>query len=167
MRDMLRYAGQLLFFTAVIAFVGYFSNRPVYHQFSKDQAQIKLGFAHGGARKIDCRKLTSKEIAKLPANKRRPNTCTRERIPLYVQLAVDGKVIYDEHLPATGLYHDGPARTYQKINVSTGLHSITVRLRDSKRVTGFDYETTHQVTLESLQNLAIDFKADAGGFLFR
>ena len=151
----------------VAVFVGYFSNKAVYKEFPDGNAQIKFSFAHGAARKIDCRKLTSKEIAKLPPNKRRPNTCTRERIPLHVQLELDGQLLYDDSLEATGITNDGPARTYKKFVVPTGRHSITVRMRDTKRQSGFDYETSRQVTLKPFQNLAVDFKADSGGFFFR
>jgi len=167
MPDFFRYAGQFVFFVGVVAFIGYFSSQPIYQQIPDGMAQIKMSFAHGGARKIDCRKLTSAEIAKLPANERRPNNCTRERIPVHVQLTLDGELLYDDLLEATGLSKDGPSRTYQKLIVPAGPHTIIARLRDTKRASGFDYETTHQVVLKPLQNLAVDFKADTGGFSFR
>ncbi len=167
MHKVMRYAGQGLFFALVAAFVGYFSSKPTYRQMSDGMAQIKLSFAHGAARKIDCRRLSSKEIALLPAKDRRPNTCARERIPLHVRLTVDGEILYEEELPPSGLSSDGAARTYQKFVVPAGAHVIVAQLRDSKRAVGFDYETTHRTTLSPLQNLAIDFKADTGGFLFR
>ena len=167
MHDAVRYAGQAVILAALMAFIGYFSSNPVYRQVPAGSAQIKLSFAHGAARKVDCRKLTPQEIAKLPPKERRPNTCGRERIPVHIQLTLDGKLLYDDLLPATGLSSDGPARTYQKFIVPAGPHTITARLRDSKREEGFDSEATHQVTLKEFQNLAVDFKADAGGFQFR
>ena len=167
MPDFLRYAGQFVFFVGAAAFIGYFSSQPAYQQMPDGMAQIKMSFAHGGARKIDCRKLTSTEIAKLPANERRPNNCTRERIPVLVQLTLDGELLYDDLLEATGLSKDGPSRTYRKLIVPAGPHTITARLRDTKREIGFDYEATHQVVLRRFQNLAVDFKADTGGFSFR
>ncbi|MGI9378663.1 MAG: hypothetical protein ACR2OW_03350, partial [Methyloligellaceae bacterium] len=117
MHDNLKYAAQLLVFACVAAFIGYFSNKPVYKQFPEGMAQIKFSFAHGAARKVDCRKLTAKEIAKLPPNERRPNTCSRERIPLHVQFEIDGRLLYDDLLQATGLSNDGPARVYKKFVV--------------------------------------------------
>lgn len=162
-----RYGGQLVVLVGFMAFIGYFSSRPDIHRFPDGMAQIKLSFAHGGARKIDCRKLTAQEIAKLPANERRPNTCTRERIPVHVQLTLDDRLLYDELLPATGLSQDGPARTYRKFVVPAGAHTIVARLRDSKRADGFDYEAVFQADLKPRQNLAVDFKADNGGFQFR
>lgn len=164
---MLRYAGQFVFLAMIMVVIGYFSSQPVYLQIPDGMAQIKLSFSHGGARKVDCRKLTVKELAALPPTKRRPNTCGRERIPVHVQLVLDGQLLYDELLEATGLWNDGPSRTYKKLIVPAGPHVVIARLRDTKRQSGFDYEVSQDVTLEPFQNLAIDFKADAGGFQFR
>jgi hypothetical protein len=167
MAKPLQYAGQFVFLAALMAVIGYFSTKPSYHRVPDGMAQIKLSLAHGGARKVDCRRLTSKEIAALPANERRPNTCSRERIAVRVQLSLDGEIIYDELLSATGLTNDGPARAYTKLLVPAGEHNVVVRMRDSKRTEGFDYETRRRFVLQPYQNLAIDFRADAGGFIFR
>lgn len=167
MSRVLKYAGQAVVFGCVAVFTAYFASHPTVQQIPDGMAQIKLSFAHGSDRKIDCRKLTSKEIAALPANERRPNNCTRERIPVRIQLSVDGEIIYDDELQPAGLSRDGAAMTYRKFTVPAGPHILVARLRDSKRPEGFDYEATHQVTLEPWQNLAVDFKADTGGFSFR
>ena len=159
--------GQAVFYAAAAVLVGYFASLPLYEQFPEGQAQIKLSFAHGAARTKECRRLSSQEIAKLPANERRPNTCSRERIDMKVQLLVDDASLLETELKPTGLSGDGPARVYRKFTVSPGKHVITARLRDSRRSTGYDYETRHEVTLLAGQNLAVDFKADAGGFIFR
>lgn len=163
----LQYLGQFAILAALMAAIGYFSNRPVYNQAPAGVAQIKLSFAHGGARAVDCRKLTAQEIAALPANERRPNTCGRERIPVHIRLSLDGDIIFDERLEPTGLSNDGPSRVYTKLFVPSGQHVLIAQLRDSKRETGFDYEAETEVRLAPFQNLAIDFKADAGGFIFR
>ncbi len=162
-----QYSGQVIVYAAIAAFIGYFASRPIYHQFPEGHAQIKLSFAHGAARAKECRRLTSQEIAKLPPNERRPNTCERARIAMHVQLDLDGKIIYDARLEPTGLAGDGPARAYQKFAVMPGPHKLIARLRDSRDTNEFDYETHHEVVLEPGQNLAVDFKSDAGGFIFR
>lgn len=163
----LRIAGQVVFYAAAAVLTGYLAANPIYHQFPDGQAQIKLSFAHGADRREACRRLTAKEIAKLPPRERRPNNCARERLPVHVHLALDGKTIYDAVLEPTGVSSDGPSRTYAKFAVPAGRHEIVVRLRDSDRPEGFDFETRKTVELEPWQNLAIDFKADKGGFMFR
>jgi len=167
MRRLSRYAGQLLFFAAAALLTGFFASRPVYQAFPADSALIKLSFSHGAVRKVECHRLTSKEIAALPPNERRPNTCGRERVPQRIQVTVDGKLVYDAELPPTGLAGDGPARAYRKFTVPAGRHKVELRLRDNRALTGFDYETERAVELKPRQNLAIDFKADRGGFIFR
>jgi len=167
MPEVVRYAGQAVFYLCAALLTGYLSIAPAYHPVDENLAQIKLSFAHGASRVEDCRKLTSEEIAALPANERRPNTCSRQRNPIYVQFAVDGKLVYEARLEPTGLSGDGPARTYEKFLVPAGTHEITARLRDTARKTGYDYEMARQVTLKHGQSLAIDFRADEGGFILR
>ena len=167
MPNILQYAGQVVFFAAAAALTGYFSVSPAYRQMPADMAQVKLSFAHGAQRQKDCRRLTTKEIAALPPNERRPNTCDRARKAVEVQLELDGKLIYEAELEPTGLSRDGPSRTYQKFTIPAGAHTIIARLRDSGRKEGFDYVSKHEAELSPWQNLAVDFKADAGGFIFR
>ena len=167
MHSFFRYAGQALLYAAFATAIGAFASWPTYHQVPKDSAQIKLSFNHSGARAEDCRKLTSEELSKLPSNKRRPSNCSRERLPFTVQLIIDGTPIYEAVLKPGGLSGDGQAQTYEKFIVTAGRHIILARLRDSKRAEGFDYESRFEAELAPWQNLAIDFKAEQGGFLFR
>jgi hypothetical protein len=167
MPNVVRYVGQTLLYAAFVAAIGAFASWPIYHQVPESSAQIKLSFNHSGARVEDCRKLTAEELSKLPSNKRRPFNCSRERLPVTIQLMIDGKPIYEAVLRPGGLSSDGPAQTYEKFIVPAGKHVIEARLRDSKRTEGFDYESRFEAELAPWQNLAIDFKAEQGGFLFR
>lgn len=167
MAEARRWALQAVFYLAFAVAIGVLASRPAYRQLAPDQAQIKLSIAHGAERREACRRLTPAEIAALPPHERRPNTCARERLPVHVQLLVDGAVAYDARLQPSGLAGDGPARAYEKLTVPAGPHLVTARLSDSHREEGFDYERTVEVDLAPLQSLAIDFRVDAGGFVFR
>jgi len=167
MSSLVRYVGQPLFYFLFAAAIGGFASWPAYHQVPENTAQIKLSFNHGGARLEDCHKLTSEELAKLPTNKRKPSNCSRERQPIVVQLMIDGTPLYEAILKPSGLSGDGQAQTYKKFIVPAGEHVILAQLRDSKRTEGFDYESRFETKLAPWQNLAIDFKAEQGGFLFR
>jgi hypothetical protein len=167
MVEVLRYAGQAIFYGACAAAIGYLSNQPVYRQVPEGQAQIKLAFNHGGARVEDCRKIAPEELAKLPSNQRKAGSCSRQRLPVMIELLLDGRPIYGAVLQPTGLSSDMPSETYKKFLVPAGHHVIEARLRDSKRTEGFDYDGRFETDLGPWQNLAIDFKAEQGGFLFR
>ena len=166
LKATMQWLGQAFFYIALCAGVGTLASWPRYQQIGPNQAQIKLSLAHSGQRKERCRRLTPQEIASLPANKRRPNTCARQRVPVRIQLLVDGKQLYDAVVQPTGLSRDGPARIYKKFVVSKGSHTVTVRLKDTPGSGDFDYKTTEQIVFAPYQSLAIDFSTDKGRFVF-
>lgn len=166
MGNVMKYAGQALVYGAIMAMLGYFAAAPAYRHFPEGYARITLAFSHGGKHKGGCRRRTAEEIAKLPPNMRRPFDCPRNRVPIYVQLQVDGSTVYDESLEPAGVQGDGPSRAYKGVRVAAGPHRITARLRDSERTEGFDYEREVNVVLEPAQHLVIKFRAEAGGFIF-
>jgi len=166
MPDFRKTALRVVAYAMFGACIGYFSTSPPYQHQAPDTALIKLTFSHAGARQSECRRLKPEEIAALAPNMRRAMDCPRERVPLLVELLLDEKVLYRAELPPTGLAKDGPSSVYQGFIVDAGTHLLTARLRDTKRETGFDYETQRLIELAPQQNLVIDFRVDSGGFLF-
>ena len=162
----LQWLGQTLVYLGIAALFGFFSDWPRFTYFPADKAQILLSFAHGAQRKGECRRLSAEEIAEMPANMRRPEICPRERLPVYVELLIDGEPLYSDHLPPSGLSGDGPSQIHRHFEVSPGPHELTVRLRDSARSEGFDYLRSETITLRERQNFLIDFRPDTGGFVF-
>jgi hypothetical protein len=167
MSETLRYLGQGLIYLVTALVLGYFSNAPAYVHFPPDQALIKLSLVHSAQPKESCRRLSAQEIADLAPNMRKAVSCPRERSALWIELLVDGQMRYQESRPPTGLSGDGPARVYRKIVVEPGRHHLVMRLRDSRRSEGYDYQHETEVELRSRQNLVIDFRAETGGFLIR
>lgn len=162
----MRVLGQLIAYTAFAATIGYFSFLPAYSPLDEGLALVKLSFSHGGKRVEECRTLTPDEIAALPPNERRPNTCARERQPVVVEMLVDGQIVYSESLRAAGIAKDGPSTAYATVELPVGEHRLDVRLRDSARESGFDYERSTTLTFLSRQIFVIDFHAQSGGFEF-
>ena len=161
----LAYLGQALVYGAVAVLLGYFSTSPAYERFPADKAQLVLSFTHIGQRATPCRKLTREEIAELAANMRRAEVCERERVPLYVELSLDGEVIYSASLPPTGLSRDGAAQVHARFTVAPGQRRLHLAMRDSARETGFDYESELAIELRPGQTLVVDFRPEFGGFL--
>lgn len=167
MTSALRYLGQATLYALVAILFGYLSSNPSYTHFPPDQAMVRLSFAHGADRRGECRQLSAEEIADMPPNMRVTAICPRERLPVYVELELDGLPLYSAAHAPTGLNSDGPSRAYQSFAVSPGPHTITARLRDTARADGFDYDTMTDVDLAPGQHFVIDFRADIGGFVFR
>lgn len=162
-----RMAGQIVVMTAVLAAVAALADWPRYHPIPAQSAIVKLSFTHGSNRQAECRRRTPEELAKLPPNMRNPLECPRRRGSVYVELDIDGETIYRALLPPAGISGDGPARVYQPFLVSAGAHTIAVRMRDTPRSEGYDYEKSGDVTLAADQNFVVDFRPEAQGFVFR
>lgn len=162
-----KYLLQALFYAAFIAVIGYFSVSPPYRHVDPELAIIKLTFSHAADRREPCRKLTPEELAKLAPNMRRPMDCERERLPLLVELELDGELVYQAEQRPTGLWKDGPSTVYRKFPVQAGNHELVARLRDGRDTIGFDYEQAASVELAPGQNFVIGFRAAAGGFKFQ
>lgn len=166
MHNVFRYLGQAAIYVVIAGILGYFSVAPAYRHFPDDAAQVKISFAHGAKPKGECRRLTAAEIAELAPNMRRPLSCPRERLPLLLEFELDGSKMFSESLPPTGLAGDGPSRIYRTFPVPAGRHHVAVRMRDSNRDDGFDYERETSVELEPKQIFVIGFRGDTGSFVF-
>jgi hypothetical protein len=163
---LVQFVGQAIAYAAFAVAIGYFATRPAYTHLDPDKALIKLSFSHAGQRKGDCRRLTPEELAELAPNMRRPLDCPRERLPLRVELLLDGATVFQGELPPSGLAGDGASTVYRKFPVAPGQHRLTARLRDTARTEGFDYESEQDIVLEPRQVFVVDFKAALGGFIF-
>ena len=141
------------------------SARPAITVLPDDTAVITLSISHAGAR--NCRDRTDEEMAKLPANMRRREVCERRRLPLLLEMDIDGATVLAEVLPPGGIAGDAASNLHRRFSVPAGSHEIALRLRDSDRAEGFDHTARRIVDLAAAQNLAIDFRAEDGGFRIR
>ncbi|CAK0742812.1 hypothetical protein CCP1ISM_1640001 [Azospirillaceae bacterium] len=162
-----RMAGQVIAYSFFGFLVGYLSNSPAYTWFPADRGQIKLSFSYGASRQADCRQRTAEELSKLAANMRKPMECKRERRPLYLEMRIDGELMYQDWLQPTGLSHDGPSRIYRLFQVPAGRHKLLLGLRETARTEGFDFVRETEVDIKAQQNFVVDFRNDQGGFIFK
>jgi hypothetical protein len=163
----LRLTGQFIVVAALFAAVAAFSNWPRYSQIPDADGVILLSFVHGADRKASCRKLSPEEIARLPPNMRKPLDCPRRRPPVYVELDVGERTLYRALLQPGGIAGDGPSKVYERFSMPAGDYALAVRMRDTPRKDGFDYEDSRRLSLAPGQQLVIDFSEETKHFLFR
>jgi len=166
MINPIKIVGQFIVIGALFAGVAALSNRPVYRQTPPGTGIIMLTFVHAADRRVECRRLTQEEMEKLAPNMRRTQDCPRERRPLFVELDVGGRTIYQANLRPTGIAGDGPSRVYERFVLPAGQYDVAVRMRDTPRIDGFDHERQERVTLATDQMLVIDFRGESGDFVF-
>ncbi|MCC6888328.1 MAG: hypothetical protein IT536_07340 [Hyphomicrobiales bacterium] len=162
-----RLAGAFVVTVALFAGVAMLANWPSYRQIPRGSGIVMLSFVHGADRKAECRRLTPEEIAKLPANMRRVEDCPRRRRPIYVELDVDGRTVFQATLPPSGIAGDGPSRVYERFVLPAGSHEVAVRMRDTPRADGFDHVRSERIALLPDQMFVIDYSNVDGGFVFR
>ena len=162
MTSALRYVGQAAVLVAFAGMVGFFSAAPSFRHFPEGQALLKVSFAHGGARRAECRKRTRRELAEMAANMRKEMDCPRGRVDLRLEIDLDGAPLYQATLPPTGLAGDGPSRVYERFVLPAGRHVLHLRLRDSRRNQGFDHVTQKVVAFAAGQSVAVDFHVGEG-----
>ncbi len=107
--------------------------------------------------------LTSQEIKELLERGEEMPDCPRERVPLYVELKIDGETVLDKRYSPSGLFHDGPAYVYEKLTVPEGTHEIQLRMRDSRREV-YNYTFTREMEFEPAEAAVIDFDENTKQF---
>ena len=164
--SLARVFAQLALYAGFAIAVVSFSSCPSYTRVDPDHSVVKLSFSHAGPRREPCRTLSPEELEALAPNMRSGVDCPRERVPVTVDLEIDGERIYHAVLPPSGLAGDGPSSVYERFEIPAGHHRIRVRLRDTTRERGFDHERTADIRLAPRQIFVIDFRAELGGFQF-
>jgi hypothetical protein len=164
---MMNRVAQALLYAVFAVFIGYLSVAPAYQYADPDHAVIKLSLSHAADRVEECVKLTPQQINERAVMGEPINECERARLPLAVELDVDGNTVLSLTAVPAGLWKDGPASVYERLAIDAGGHTITVRLRDSARKTGWDYEHSEQVDLTPGRYFTITFRRENGGFEFR
>ena len=167
MNMIARYAGQALAYAAFIALVAFLATDPAYVHLPEDKALLKLSLIHAGRRVEECRQRTAEELSRMAPNMRVAEKCARERLPLLVELVLDGVVLYQEKLLPTGFWSDGASSTYRKFVIDPGDHQVAIRMRDSDRAEGFDYETVSAISVLPRQNFVVDFDNKLKQFIFK
>ena len=147
--------------------IGYLATRPAYHYADPGMASIKVSLSHAADRVEPCVQLTPEEIAELAANMRRTEACERERLPVILEMDIDDAPSLRIVAEPSGLWGDGPASIYERFAVQPGRHRVSVRLRDTARETGWDYEASQDVILQPGRYFTVTFKPETGGFNFR
>ena len=164
---MNRLLGQAIAYSVFIAVLGTFSVWPGYRLLDEQEAIVSLTFSHAAERVGECRRLTQEELNALPPNMRKPDDCPRERHPIYVELRIDEMLVYSETALPSGLWSDGKANIYRRINVDAGEHRLFVGMNQSGSDTGFDFEFHQDVSILPEHNLVITFDDRQQTFLVK
>jgi ferredoxin/coenzyme F420-reducing hydrogenase delta subunit len=155
---------------AYIAFaviVGWLSIWPRFQLIDDGKAMISLSFSHAGPRIGECRKLTQEELNRLPPNMRKPEDCPRERLPIRVVFSSNGDTLYEATRSPTGLWKDGAANVYRRLEVEGKSQRLFIGMNESGISPEFDYSLEQEVDLAPGEHVVVEFDGTRKSFVFK
>lgn len=144
--------------------VYYLADSP-YQFHPKNSAAFIFSIKHMGKRVVPCEKKSREELAKLPYRERRPMDCPPDRLPIYVQVFVDGEKKVERVVAPGGLRDDGPSIVYVRYLLKPGPHQIKVRMSDTGKADAIDYVFDGTIELKAGQVSVMDFDDRQGSFV--
>lgn len=91
-----------------------------------EDSLIRLSWRAVGERVDACRDVPPEEQAKLPPHMRRSRICEGQIAPFRLRVRVDGGLLVDETVRASGAREDRPAFVFRELRVPAGEHRVEV-----------------------------------------
>jgi 5'-3' exonuclease len=98
---------------------------------------------------------------------RKPQDCPRERLPIRVLFAVNDATLFEGTLAPTGLWNDGSASLYRRLEVPAGTQKLFIGMNERGQADGFDYSLARVVDLAPGQHVVVEFDGERRSFAFR
>lgn len=163
----MKLAWEILAWVAFSAVVGLLSVWPRYEVIETERAIVTITFSHAAQRVGECRQLSQEELNKLPPNMRKPSDCPRERFPVRIELRSGDNVLYQDVRLPSGIWSDGKANVYSRVEIEAGVHDLFVGMNDSGGDEGFDFENAATLDVAPGRNVVIRFDPESGQFTIR
>lgn len=106
--------------------LGWLSQIP-YGAATDAEAVVRLAWRIRGTRVEECRRLTPAELEQLPVHMRQQEVCEGRALPYRLVVMLDGEMIVDEPVRASGARADRPLYVYHELPVRPGAHDLAVR----------------------------------------
>jgi hypothetical protein len=161
----LRYFLQAINYSLFMGLIWYFASSPSIRIIEADESMITIAFAHAGALREPCRKLSAEELAELAPNMRKAEECPRERSAVTIEALLDGELLYHETLKPPGLFEDGGVDVYFSGKIPAGNHHLLLKMNDSTHIEGFNHVHEQRVNIEAGRILLVRFDTPTG-FIF-
>lgn len=159
MHKAMRYLGQAVLYALFFVPLAYFSKAPNYSNLAEGMAVLKVAVRHPGAVVGECTSAVGSGHGMRPATMTQSiEVCPRERSPLKLKLTLDGEVLYDAIVPASGLHSDGISSMYHRFEIPAGSHHIQIQMNDDVKVAGYTWQLEQDISLQSAQVMVASFK---------
>jgi len=114
-----------LFAAAVTALIVAMSRVP-YTAAETNDGELRLAWRWRSERVELCRNRSEEELAKLPVHMRSATACERRLRPWRLEVRVDGRVVADDQVRATGAEGDRPLSVFRRLPLAPGRYTVSV-----------------------------------------
>jgi len=121
-----RSPGAALLAVAAMAATAGLSQVP-YLRSGAGEALLRLSWRAVSERVDECRQATEEELSRLPLHMRQETVCEGRVAPFHLRVDVDGDVVIDEEVRASGAREDRPVYILREHELRPGTHNIRVR----------------------------------------
>lgn len=138
-----------------------------YTFFELEDSMLRFSIKHAGRHVKEEAMPTAEELKKLPPHMRARVPKSGERLPVYVEVEVDGKKVITNSYKPGGLKREGASYAYEKVVVKPGVHRVTVRMSDSGSPEHFDFVYDKELEFRAGRQICIDFDGGKKEFYIR
>lgn len=103
-----------------------FCTRLPYDAPGADEAVLRLSWRVRPAGELVCRPLSEEELAVLPAHMRRAEECERAGGEYALRVVVDGRIVADTVITASGARADRPLSVFREIRLRPGIRDVAI-----------------------------------------
>lgn len=133
---------QLLAWVLLGALIVAFADGPSFDPLPAEHGRLTLAVAHLSERVEPCRQLSEAERMELPPTRRVTEVCERARIPVKVELVINGRTLVAQEFQPSGFHADGRIFLVQRWALPVGNYRAELTL------TGPTAETSRQEVFE-------------------
>ncbi len=121
-----------------------------------EKAELVVSFKHAG-RVVEKTRNTVADQKDLLPHMRRARAMERIRLPVRLQVFIDGKKLVDRSYEPGGLFKDGQSIAIEKLVLDEGEHTVSIRLDDSADPNVWNWQETRTLTFEKNRRRVILF----------
>lgn len=156
MKPPVRIQVQLLAWSLLGLLIAAFADGPSFNPLPAGHGRLTLAVAHLSERIEPCRQLSERERMELPPTRRVTEVCERARVPVKIELIVNGRTLLARAFEPSGLHDDGRVYLVEAWPLPAGHYraelTLTGRTEETSRHEVFEFflppETNAVVDIE-------------------
>ena len=118
-------------------------------------SELLISFRHPGL--AECRPPTPEELAERPPHMQPDKICSRERLPVRLQVSVDGVVRVEQSYAPGGVFSDGNSGAVESLRLPEGSHHVAVAIGETSDANDWKFSEARTLEFDSKSRRVVLF----------